>query len=539
MSALTESLKRSSAVANSAYAGASRMKAAGMADQLTASVLGGGFDAMQQRSRDKRRYQQNRGWLYAAVNALASEAAGQPVNAARMVNPPAEGGERRHLSDTKAYLLGKMTSTPRSKATQRELEVLESDPLLDSLERPNPYQNRWQFVYSFVANLNLTGWAYVVMEEREGGGKEFYSLPTTWVHPNADFTKFKIVNPKKPEAMADAEPLDRKFVAWACLPDPSDPKSALAPAASQQMAIRIDGHIQDSQEIFFENAPFPGAIITVGKNPHPDVPGGIRPRLTGPQRRQVMSAIHKASSGVANSGNPVIIDGLIEKFERLSSDHNEIGWEKSEDRVRDRILSAFCVPPFVLGLRPPSSYAAAYVTREMFCSRVNTFLDMLGTVMSGFTGVDTDAGEGGVLVWWDKCEPYDPMLRMKEMVEARKNDDISKNERRASMGYPPVVEEEEEVGQAIAPEIVDDVIRLLGPLGEGLIEASQAVAILEGMGVPADLAARIAAPEEEAGGGEGKSLGEATAVLRLAVAALKVPPRDIARKLLTTTCCGS
>ena len=64
------------------------------------------------------------------------------------------------------------------------MEVLEDHPLLDVLERPNPIQYRWQFVYSFVANLNLTGRAYVVRDEGEDGRTEFYCPPTTWVKPN-------------------------------------------------------------------------------------------------------------------------------------------------------------------------------------------------------------------------------------------------------------------------------------------------------------------------------------------------------------------
>ena len=55
----------------------------------------------------------------------------------------------------------------QSKTVHSELEIIKDHPLVDALERPNPIQCRWQFVYSFFANLDLTGWSYIVVDKDE------------------------------------------------------------------------------------------------------------------------------------------------------------------------------------------------------------------------------------------------------------------------------------------------------------------------------------------------------------------------------------
>ena len=513
MSVLTESIERSQAVANTAFAGAMRLKQSGFLDEQMTPGLAGGMDFGMEQIKSRRQYGLFRGWLYSAVNALAMEAAGQPVAAGRLSGSVA--GRRTKPSDVKNYHLKKMTKTARGRASAGELEVLTDHPLLDALERPNPFQHRWQFVYSFVANLNLTGWAYIVGSTDKEGRTEFYSLPTTWVHPehaDGSFGKFRISNPKRPEQKGEL--LDRSQVAFAHLPNPSDPLSALAPVTSQLSSIRVDDHIQTSQERFFENGVFPSVVITVGKEPLSNGSGGTRPRLSPPQWRQIVGAINRRWRGVKNYGHPAVIDGMIESITRMSATQNEMGWEKSENKVRDRILSAFCVPPYVLGAQVPGSYAAAYVTKELFCDRVNTFLDMLGSVMSNFVAAE---GSDKLLVWWEKCVPQDRALRSRELTEARRCGDITRNEHRAELGFPPA-----EAGEAERSTLLDTV--------GGMNGAAQFFNSMRQGAMTPDAVARLMSlffriPLEEArtivGGSDAQTLAAATGELRTALTMLR------------------
>lgn len=448
----------------------------------------------------RQRYSLFRGWLYAAINALASEAAGQPVNVGRLL-----GSDKP--AKTKSYSQWK-------KAARTEWEVLEDHPLLDVLEHPNLMQGRWEFVYSFVANLNLTGWGYVVGGENEETGQmELYSLPTTWIRPDHEegpFTKFYIVNPRKGEVEDRDHPLTRDQVAFAHLPNPADPLSALAPAQSQMAAIRIDDHIQTSQEQFFNNGIFPSVIVTIGTDPHPSMPGaaGIRPRLTAGQRRQVTGAIQKVMGGVANYGNPAIIDGLIEKIEKLSYASEEMGWEKSEGTIQDRILSAFCVHPYILGKAVAiGGYAQVANIEARFYKRVNTFLDMLGNVITNFAGAGFDEPrlkpgqqkkKDKIFVWWDKCEPNDPQLRSSNLNAGRNRGDISRNEWRAEHGFPPD-EPSGSTSSADKGKLIDTaadvsaISAIQAQVAKGEVTSDQAAALLEiAFGLPLSDSIRLA-----------------------------------------------
>lgn len=492
--AITKALERHQALVSTASSQALQLKQAGIVSGAMIGLdaaYGGVFGQFQEQAAQQRRYQMFRGWVHAAVNALAMEGAGQPVRVGRIEGqgPKKELNTRKSMEMRRASL--KVPAWVTEKSARQEVEIMLDHPLIARLDKPNQIQYRWQFVYSFIASLCLTGWAYIVADENDEGETELFVLPTSWVFPDHSkgaFAEYRIMNPKNPMKGMEGEPLRGDQVAFAHLPDPSDPLSALSLAQAQSKAIQIDDRIQYSQTAFFENGIFPSVIITMGKNAHPEQPGtGTRPRLTASQRRQVNAAIRKVSGGVANYGNPAIIDGLIERIDRLSMDQQELGWEKSEKTNRSRILSAFGVHPFILGEEMAGSYAQAYVVQERFCKRVNTFLGLLGTVLSEFIG-KADISKEKVLIWWEECKAVDPSMEQSTWDKARQRDDISQNEYRAKMGLPP---DEDKNQQHLQVAAIGPVANVASLVAAGKLAPEQAVAILTSMGLPDDIAKKI------------------------------------------------
>ena len=530
MNALDKAFSRSNALINTTQAHALQLKESGMLDSMVSPSmsLGSGGD-WQAQSKNRESYAYFRSWVYAAINAIASKASTQPVNVGKL-----NGGKtgKKSPGKTKAYVLEKLPTNIRHKAANQELEILKDHKLLKTLERPNPIQYRQQFVYLIVANLNLTGRAYIVRDEGENG-TEFYALPTTWVRPDhskGPFAQFRVVNPRDAGGFdKEAKPLDASQVAMIYLPNPADPMGALSPATCMSAAIRVDDRIQTCQEKFFDNGIFPSVVVTVGKDPHPDVPGGVRPRLTGTQRRQVVGAIRRVMGGVANYGNPAIVDGLIESITRLSMSQNELGWDKSEDKLKMRILSAFCVHPFMLGeSMNVGGYSQSSTIKEVFYDRVNVFTDLLSTVMTYFCANSVDEAEeeeaeGNLLIWWEALKPKDPSLENQRIQFARTNGDIGQNEFRALSGLPP-----NETESVLTQQLTTTVVSLLGQTASGAIRQEQVVALLEANGVETDLAEKIAGIglpplEQPMPMSPDNSLPLAAQALNEAVAALKIP----------------
>jgi len=462
---------RSKAVVNAARDDAKRFKAAFGGLSMGADF---GMDSLTAQARYKERYALFQGTVYAAVNAIASEGASQPVCVGYYADRDDGGPEKA----TKARIpYHKLQDSMRQKAVQQDVELLPNDPWMEVLERPNPIQDRWQFTYMLIANLCLTGWCYIIRDNADGGREELFAVPTTWITPcgndeNGKFSRFQMQNPKKPAA----EPVfyDADQVAFAYLPNPSDPLAALAPAASQMNAIRADDHIWTSREMFFSNGVFPSCVVTVGKRPFGDQQ--LRPTLSGAQRRQVYSAIKRVSAGVANFGNPAIVDGLIENIEPLSMNSTEMGWEKSEESVKAAILSAFCVHPFILGESIPGSYSQSYNVMERFYKRVNTYIDLIGCVITNFVNLVDGSNK---VVWWEKCEARDPSHETKMVIEGRKNGDLTTDEYRARLGYGPMDEVKEKRSKLLeSVGGLSGVVSMQQAVGRGEITPAAAAASL-------------------------------------------------------------
>lgn len=545
MTALTKARQRVDTIARSSHEIALSLKKRGLLEALSPDIFAGTFGAWTEQAKGRERYASFRGVLYAAVNAIGVHGAGQPVRVG-MLKKAAKGKP----GSTKGYKTKPVIGTKRilGRKGADEIQVVEDHPLVEVMENPNPFQNRWQFTYSFLTNINLTGKAFIVGEQYKGR-LQLYSLPTTWMNPIVDqdkgLTGWRVGDPGMPISMH--EEFKPNQVVYAYLPHPGDPRGAYAPAESQMPAIRVDDKIWSSREVFFDNGIFPGCIVTVGQNPHPEAGSqGGRPLLTATQRGQVNAAIKKVMGGVTNYGNPAIVDGLIESIDRLSMNSEEMGWERSSAETKTAILSAFCVHPYILGEHMPGSMAQARIIKELFYERVNVFLDMLGNCVSTFVG--SMGGDETVYVWWEPKEFVDIEMQWRRMMDMRRNHDVTQNEVRAEAGLPP----DEDGNENMLGQQAAAVIQILMQKGQGMVTVEQGVAFVRALGLPDKMAEDIIGEEVEqppqgapgtppgAGPGpegnipgpqpeapQGPSSGDLSGDLAKAVQALREAPLDV------------
>ena len=479
MSSVSKAVSRSNAISLTAAksVGSAIPLAAGVGDGVGSSILGNA----ESRS-TSRRYGLFRGWLYSAVNTLCQYASSAPVCMAQSESDNEQVDEERRIrrNQTKAAM------PPSLKSLREEFEVIKNHAFLDTLEKPNQFQSRSHFVYMFVANLALTGRAYIIGGETKDGGYEFFALPSSWVQPDhskGPYSQFKIQDPKKPQQANNTPLIPAENVEIAYLPNPGDPLGAMAPVESMGPSLSIDTYIQRSQQRFFENGLYPSAVVTVGKDPHPDAPsGGTRPRLTATQRAQIHAAINAVHTGVVNHGKPVILDGLIESITRFSNTANEMGWEKSEQTIRARILATFGVHPFMLGeALNIGGYAQASEIKQIFFDRVNCYLDMLSLVMSMFSKrlIDPEESKTRTIVYWEQLKAQDPSIRSKMWDTARKNGDVLRNEYRAELGLTPLPDGDEQRSKILdTPNGIGAVVQLVAQVNSGAITPESGAQIL-------------------------------------------------------------
>lgn len=436
------------------------------------------------RNRDRGRYANFRGWVHTCIAAIARRFAAQSVragryngeeNAGKSALTLAKGGWRARalakshpVSDLKQERLAAQRLAERGQVTPlwalckslgfvqpSEVEVLPSHPVLQDLAKPNRVQGHFEFWFSWVANLYLTGESYIVGEndgtEPDGTPRViFWSIPTHWVIPDHDgglFTGYKI----RVNDYDQPEPVPVESVARAYFPNPADLKGSLSPVLANILAVETDQDLQQSQRDTYSRGIIPNVLITVGKMRKRDGQDtGQRPRLSGGQRRQVVNVVNRLWKNTTANGDPGIIDGFIEKIERLSNSPQEMDWINSGEILKSRIFQAFGVNPYIVGEVTGVNKAQAVVAERAFCDGVvNPLLSNASRMLTDFVpafyaeeGQERNELElGDLLVWFDASEPGDEELELKRWDSAAAKGFVSESEFRAGVLGLPVGED--------------------------------------------------------------------------------------------------
>ncbi len=379
-----DSLTRAFAQAERSYLNA-KQAASQTAESLLATSPGAG--SLVQRSDLSRASEQLRhfsGWVYAAIRPIAQRIAGQAIKVGRAKAP------------------SRVKQSP-------QWEALESHPILDLLNDPNDLMVAWSLMYVTVASLELTGRCLWWLPKK----KQILPIPTSWLvgfQGSTKITAFTIRPPKQAEAIN----LPADECVYFAYPDPSDPHGALSPLQAAAHAVDADEAISDSQIAMFRRGIHPSHAIVVGRRPHPDVPGGIRPRLTDAQQRQIINAIRKRYAGVAQHGEPLILDGLIEDVKRLSNTPAEMDWIGSGKYTKARIMQIFGVNPIIAGEIEGANRASATVADRHFVeTTINPKIELLSqTLTEWLAPMFAQPGER-LRVWIEPCKPADAEMSLK------------------------------------------------------------------------------------------------------------------------------
>lgn len=434
-----------------------------------AMLTGGGNSA----ARHKRSYDCMRHWVYVCVHAIAKRLAGQPVTVAELDKAPAMGAAAAMYMGIKALSHGAAPGvTP-----------VPEHPVNTLVQKPNPVQRKSEFIYCSAANLFVTGECYWVFGVDKASEKwELWAVPTNWIVPDHSKGLFSGFFLKPPGTVGDGLRLEPNQVARTYFPDPSNLKAAISPVETQMQAIRVDAHIQDSQEQSFANGPFPNVLLHVGKNIGPD--GKVmetRPVLTGKQRAQLVRAVRSVWMQGAGQNDPGIIDGLIENVTKLSNTNQEMDWLNSGEQIKKRIFAAFGLNPIVTGEIAGANRAQATEAEKNFCSNViNPVADALSVTLTDSICRAVD-DSGRLVARVEPANPIDEDLRLRQWTVARTNNDVTKDEFRATvLGLPPDPNSKE-VKPPLASTVggIQGAVAIMSGVAAGMIARDSAIAMFE------------------------------------------------------------
>lgn len=287
---------------------------------------------------------QYQSWVYAAVNAVGQEVAGQRPYVYRNT------GQAEH------------EQTP----------LVHTHPLCRLLENPNPWLTPWELWYLTVVNLELTGNCFWhVARGLQNEPAELWIIPTPWVTIRPDATAFirgydVSANGTNVEHFSPDEIIHLKY------PNPLDPHYGLSPLQANAVTIDANQELLQSRYRTFQTGQRPGVMLHTEQT------------LTEQTVRRLEEKIESRFSGKQNWNRPMVLEQGL-KASPWTLTPAEMDYLNSAKLTRDEILAVFRVPGPVTGLVENLGLGADIWSgaRAMFCEgTIQPKLELIAQILT-------------------------------------------------------------------------------------------------------------------------------------------------------------
>lgn len=327
-----------------------RMVRATLGGEVSNPILGGLGDTLDFRSQSEHTEQLEhyKGTTHTAISRIATVLAGQPMQVGRIVPEPV--APRRAV---KGFL-------------GDNIEPVPDHELLQILRDPNPAMPLWGHIYTTAAILQINGVGYWWFDE-SGDQPAVWALPGSWVTPKHSKTELYIGYEVRSSWQGEGRVVPPEEMVSFSLPDPANPLGYVSPLQAHAPEVALDEEIVMSQHRSMRNAPNPSLVLRTGRLPgmQPGMPGE-RPVMTRSQRIDLIEAVRAWYAGVVNSGEPLIIDGMIEGVDKLNLTPREMDYIRSGETGQGRLMRAFGVNPIIVGQIEGANRAQAAVALQLF-----------------------------------------------------------------------------------------------------------------------------------------------------------------------------
>ncbi len=354
-------------------------------------------------------YKHNRRWVFSCVRLVAQKVAGQRICVARQT-----AAKNPDVMITKSL----RDSLPlRMKGMADHLEPLDSHPILDLLADPSSLGVAAGLMLSTTTSLELTGRSLWYLTEEEAGGRlSILPIPTSWIEDvDRARTTWKIRLPGASQSL----PIPGDRCVYFFYPSPDNPWGAQSTLAAIGSAVNSDHAIAEAQWKTFSQGQWPGLILTVGKMENPLGGEGMRPTLTDAQRRQLITTVKAATSGILNRNEPAIVDGMVEKIERLTFTPQELDFLESAKLPKEMILAAWHVSEILLGAVQNANRASAGAAAGIFYeNKINPLLELMSQTLTAWLGPMFAKPGEKLVIWFEKAVADDEDMLLKKWTAA-------------------------------------------------------------------------------------------------------------------------
>ncbi|HYH63353.1 MAG TPA: phage portal protein [Urbifossiella sp.] len=319
----------------------------------------------------------------------------------------------------------------------RRLTKIESHPLLDLLDAPNPAQSGMEFLAGLTAYHQLSGNAYVfgngIDAARRGKPPtELQLLSPGKVRVEPGRSYFPSYFEYRPTAAeADRYPVDQVTGRSAVLQiktfHPLSPWYGLSPLEPAAVGVDIHSAGQRWNKGLIENGARPSGALVV------KAADGKPADLSEEQYQRLKEMIAQQFSGSGNSGKPMLLEGGLE-WQEMSLNPKDMDFLNGKHSAARDIALAFGVPPQLLGIPGDSTFsnykeAKLALWTDTVIPLIRQYLGALNRWLTPLFGPD-------LYLWYDEeMIPALEELRSAKATRINAATYLTLDEKRAAMGY--------------------------------------------------------------------------------------------------------
>jgi HK97 family phage portal protein len=250
-------------------------------------------------------------------------------------------------------------------------------PLLPVLRKPNPYQNRIQFMVCWILSKLQTGNAYI-LKERDGRGMvvALYVLNPTKVKPMVadDGRVFYKLSRDDLSKVGDEINVPASEIIHDLMNPLFHPLAGVSPLYACGMAATQGNRIQANSATHFQNNSMPSGILTS--------PGEITEK-----QGTDWSLEWKERFGGRNRGNVAILGGGL-KYEAITMSAGESQLIEQLKWTAEDVARAFGVPLYKINAGPvPISNNAEVINLQYFSDTLQTLIESVEVCMDEGLGL--------------------------------------------------------------------------------------------------------------------------------------------------------
>lgn len=308
--------------------------------------------------------------------------------------------------------------------------VITNHPLKLLLQRPNPRMTEFDFWYSVIMYLHLSGHAvYEKQRDRSGKVIALWPLRPDKIAPIASSTKF-IAGYEYSIPDGSVVFLKTEDVLEFKLFDPLNPYNSWPPVAVAARVGDIDNDVTDFIKVFWEKGATPPAVLKTTQ------------KLTDTQVTDLKRRWAERYGGADKWIEPAVLDKDAD-YKQVGSTFTEMLFAELDARNESRICAVLKVPPILVGAKvglDRSTYTNYGEARRAWWEDTliplyKSFIDVIENqlVPEFDAGVNVDWDFSGVIALAEEQQQ-----RWARALDALKGGAISVNEYRWTLGFPSV-----------------------------------------------------------------------------------------------------